>query len=99
MAKSAQMPVAGVVGSARVLRATGLRNPMIQLAPAARGQDSITRGSAIPPGHGQELVQAGERLDFVFAAVALDAAAELVQGQEVHDLGEKRLSGIHRLVL
>ena len=45
--------------------------------------------------HAEELIQAGEALGLVIALITVDALSELVQGKELHDLGEEGLAGIH----
>ena len=46
-------------------------------------------------GHGQELVQAGEVLNFVIASVLGNAAAKRAQRQEGHELRENKLALVH----
>ena len=46
-------------------------------------------------GHGQELVHAGEVLNFVIAAVSVHASTESAQGQKRHELRENKLALVH----
>lgn len=46
-------------------------------------------------GHAQKLIQAGELLDLVVAAIACDALSERMHGQEVHQLTEHGASDIY----
>ena len=46
-------------------------------------------------GHAEKLIPAGEALHLVVAVVPLDAFAELVCGDKVHQLGKDRFPGIH----
>jgi hypothetical protein len=46
-------------------------------------------------GHAEKLVETGERSYAMIASMAFDATPELVLGQEVHELSEDGLSGVH----
>ena len=47
-------------------------------------------------GHRHELIEAGEGMDPVIAAMALHDAREFAAGEEVEQLGEDDSSGVHR---
>jgi len=49
----------------------------------------------LPKAHAQELIPAGERLDFVFATIARYATSELLRVNRFHHLSKNRLSCIH----
>src|ERR1017187_8185754 len=46
--------------------------------------------------HAEKLVQAGEALHLVLAAVLRDQAAKFRQGEQIHELGENGATEIHR---
>ena len=69
-----------------------------QVRPGAQTIDRVSQAFSIgqlPEAHAQELIPAGERLHFVFAAVARYATSELLRVNRFHHLGKNRLSCIH----
>ena len=46
-------------------------------------------------GHNPELFRASQRANILVAAVARDVPCERRPGQEIHELGEQRLAGVH----
>lgn len=52
-------------------------------------------GGELSEGHAEELVEAGEGLHTVIAALARDAAVERVQREVVHQLREHEATGMH----
>jgi len=46
-------------------------------------------------GHAKILVETGETFYLVIALIAIDASAECVQGQKVHDLRKYQFAGVH----
>ena len=94
-------PVAHVIGVGQRVAADGAPEPHVVQLWAGRGQAVLNASKALPKGelgegHREKLVPAREALDLEMAVVAVDALAELVRRQEVHQLGEDGLSLIHR---
>lgn len=55
--------------------------------------------SELSESHRVELVEAFEALDLVIAVIASDAFMELPQREEVHNLREDSLTGVHKPLL
>jgi len=47
-------------------------------------------------GHAEELIPAGEGLDFVVTLVAFDALAEFVDGKKIQELRENGFAKVHK---
>jgi len=97
-------PVASFVGvGQRVPRNVASNSHVIKSIPH-RTQTGADVAKAFPEsqlseGHIQELIKTGEAFYLVIAPVSVDAFAEFVKGQEIHDLGENRCGSIHQSLL
>ncbi len=94
------LPIAHLVGMGeRVAGDPGAESHVVELG-LGDPEAGLNIPQALPEGqlgkrHAEELVPAGEALDLVVAVVAVDALAELVRGDEVHQLGEDRPADVH----
>lgn len=97
-----ETPVAYGIGVRQgVARHGGAKTHVIELAPLG-AQAGLDVAQALPvgeprKGHAQELIEAGEALDLVMAAVALDTAMKGTQGQVSRELCKDEFAGVHRI--
>ena len=101
---SVNPPIAGFVGVGQGVTGNVAADAhVIQLIPH-RTQTGLDVAEALPKsqlseGHAEELVEAGEASDLVIATVSLDAFSELMNRQEIHNLGKDGRRCIHRSLL
>ena len=93
-------PVPGLVGMGqRVPRDHAPEAHVVQLG-LGHPETGLDVAQALPvrelgKGQAEELIPAGEGLDLVVALVPLHADAEVVRGDEIHQLGEDRATSVH----
>jgi hypothetical protein len=94
------LPVAHLVGMGERVAGDRAAEPHVVELGLGDPQAGLNIPQALPEGqlgkgHAEELVPAREALDLVVSLVAVDALAELVRGNEVHQLGEDRFASVH----
>ena len=93
-------PVALTVGVGQGAAGNFAANTQVIELLTARAQTGFHVAETLPEselakGHAKKLVPAGERFHFIVAAIAPHTAAELLRVNQVSELSENELSGIH----